>query len=238
MYPIFAWIEHAMQRSLVVFLSVSLLLFSCRSFSYFESPNNLRRVEGTLYLQNGKSFDGKLIVQTDNMFGSPVKLYADDDTKPMQFNLHDVKGYTIKNNLYELKEIRENFSLGRRRLFMKRLTPKNSRMHLYELMRKEIVNKTSVRYHAEHYMQIPGNDESLVFATDGAAFVPNFDKKLSALLSDCPSLANKIASRQHGYYYHQVELVKGKRLEVLQRIIEEYNNCEKINSTLPEKAAP
>lgn len=157
----------------------------------------------------------------------------------MQFRLHEVEGYAVGNRHYELKEIRESFSVGRRRLFMKRLTPKNSRLHLYELMRKEIVNKTSVRYHAEHYMQIPVKDESLVFATDGATFVPHFDKKVSNLLSDCSSLAKKIASKEQGYYYHQVEFLKEKRLDVLRRIIDEYNNCENPRMSEPfGKASP
>jgi hypothetical protein len=206
-------------------LAVSFLFLSCRSFSYFESPNNLRNIEGTLHLRNGKTFTGKLIIQTESLFGSPVKLYAEGDKKPMQFKLDDVKAYSVRNNHYELKEIREVLSIGRRLLFMKRLTPEGSRLHLFEFMRKEIVNKTATRYHSEHYMQLPGEEESLVFATDGAAFVPNFEQKVSRLVSDCPPLAQKIASKEHGYYYHQVSLQKNKRLDVLHRIISEYNQC-------------
>lgn len=207
-------------------LAISFALSSCRSFSYFESPNNLRNIEGTLYLQNGKVYTGKLIIQTEGLFSSPVKLYTEEDTKPMQFRLHDVKGYDIRGSYYELKEIREALSIGKRQLFMKRLTPEDSRLHLFEFMRKEIVNKTATRYHSEHYMQLPGEEERLVFATDGAAFVPNFEKKISSLVSDCPPLAQKIAAKEHGYYYHQVSLLKEKRLDVLRRIIDEYNQCD------------
>lgn len=214
------------KQSLFPWLLIVPFMLSCKSFSYFESANNLRNVEGTLHLQNGRSYTGKLIVNTDNVFGSPLKLYEAGDKKPMRFDLHDVKSYAVNGHHYEAKEISEPLSIGRRLLFMKRLTPEGSRLHLYELLRRETVNKTAVRYHREYYMQLPGKEEAFVFATDGATFVPNFDKKVSLLLKDCLALAQKIKAKKKGYFYHLIEPSAEKRLLVLRRIIDEYNNCE------------
>jgi hypothetical protein len=110
---------------------------SCRSLSYFDSPNNLRNIEGSLFLQNGRTYEGKLVIETENLFGRPVKLFVDDDKKPMQFSLNDVKGYAARNAYYELREIREGVSIGRQLYFMRRLTPENSRIHLFEFLKKE-----------------------------------------------------------------------------------------------------
>lgn len=209
----------------IVFLFSCLVLLSCGSLSYFESPNDLRNVDGTLYLQNGRSVTGKLVVQTDNFLGSPVKIHVVGDKKPMQFRLAAIKGYSINNKQYELKEINEGLSFGRQLFFMRRLTPPNSRLHLYEYLKKETVNKTATRYHVEHYLQLPGEQDNLVCAATGSRFVPNFDQKMSQVVADCPLLATKIAARKDGYFYAQVSLLKEKRLAVLLQIIDEYNNC-------------
>ena len=214
----------------IAILLLCFLLLSCGSLTYFESPNHLRNVDGTLHLQNGRSVTGKLVVQTDNFLGSPVKVYSEGDKKPMQFKLANVKGYSINHEQYELKEIREGISLGRQRFFMRRLTPPNSRLHLYEHLKKETVNKTATRYQVEHYLQLPGEEEALVHAATGSRFVPNFDKKMSQVVADCPLLATKIAAREDGYFYAQVSLLKEKRLLVLLQIIDEYNQCAPVGS--------
>lgn len=200
-------------------------LVACRTLSYFDSPNNLRNIEGTVHLQNGKSYTGKLIIETENLFSSPVRIFLENERKPMQFRLQDVKGYTARNARYELKEIREGISLGRQLFFMRRLTPENSKLHLYELMKKVTVNKTSTRHEPEYFVEFPNEDENWVHAANGSRFVPHFEEKVSRLVKDCPPLAQKIAEKQPGYFYAQVSLLKEKRAEVMLRIIEEYNAC-------------
>lgn len=211
----------------VSLLLTSLLLFSsCRSLTFFESPNSLRNIDGTLHLNDGKSVAGKLVVQTDNLLGSPVKVYTDGDRRPMQFTLSNIKGYTIRNETYEVKEIHEGFPLGRQQFFMRRLTAEKSRLHLYEYLHRHTINKTAARYEPEYYLQLPGDEHNFVYATNGSRFVPNFDQKVSQLVRDCEPLAKKIREKKDGYFYAQVSLIKEKRVDVLLRIIDEYNNCE------------
>ena len=189
---------------------------------------------GTLYLTNGKSVDGKLVIQMGNLFSSDVKVYAEGDKKPMHFDLGEVEGYRIRNDYYALKEKKGGLAIGRRLSFMKRLTPENSRIHLYEDLEKvtetnKVNGNTNNRtyYETEYFMQLPGEEGSAVYALGGSKFVPNFDEKMSRMVSDCPSLSQKIAIKEDGYFYAQISLFKEKRVNVLMNIIEEYNRCGK-----------
>lgn len=208
---------------LILFLVLSSI--SCRTVTYYASPNSLRNIDGTLYLRNGKSIAGKLAIQTDNVLGSPVTLFAKGDERPMQFSLASVRAFVIGAETYELKEIKDGLPFGRQLFFMRRLTPAAGRIRLYEHMQKHTVNKTSVRYEPEYYVQLPGEPNDLVYASTGNKFVPAFDQKASRLVSDCEELARKIREKKEGYFYHQVSLVKEKRLDILLRIVNEYNQC-------------
>lgn len=221
-----------MQRILLSAVVITFLFTSCGSISSFESPNSLRNMTGTLFLANGKSVDGKLVIQTGNMFSSDVKIYADGEKEAMKFKLDEVEGYRIRNEYYSLKEKKGGIALGRRLSFMKRLTPENSRIHLFEdvervseTSRAGGSNATRYRYETEYYMQLPNETGAEVYPLGGSKFVPNFEEKMSRMVSDCPSLSQKIAAKESGYFYAQVSLFKEKRAEVLMNIIEEYNRC-------------
>ena len=115
---------------------------------------------------------------------------------------------------------------------MRRLTAENSRIHLYEDMEKVSetnkangVTSSRTRYEREYYLQLPNEQSDDVFPLGGSRFVPAFDEKMSRIVSDCPALAQKIATKADGYFYAQVSLFKEKRVNVLMNIIEEYNKC-------------
>lgn len=223
-----------MKKNLLMAIIVLLLFFtSCGSISSFESPNSLRNMTGTLFLTNGKSVDGKLVIQMGNLFSTDVKIYADGDKKPMNFDLGDVEGYRIRNDYYALKEKKGGIGLGRRVSFMKRLTPENSRIHLFEALDRVTetnkvngANQSRNHYETEYYLQLPNEEGSGVYPLGGSRFVPAFDEKMSRLVGDCPSLSQKIAVKENGYFYAQVSLFKEKRADVLLNIIEEYNQCK------------
>lgn len=223
-----------MKKNLLIGAILLMVFASCKSITSFESPNSLRNMTGTLFLTNGKSVDGKLVIEMGNFFGSAVKIYADGEKDAMKFNLGEVEGYRIRNDYYFLKEKKGGIGLGRRLSFMKRLTSENSRIHLYEDREKitetSTVNgntTTRTRYETEYYMQLPNTEGSNVYPLDGSKFVPNFDEKMSRMVSDCSTLSQKIAAKESGYFYAQISLFKEKRADVLMNIIEEYNRCGK-----------
>lgn len=184
---------------------------------------------GTLYLTNGKSINGKLVIQTGNIFGSRVKIYEEGDTRPMHFDLSEVEGYELRNQYYALKERRQGLSINRIPVFMKRLTPAESKIHLYEYEEKITTNNgnqsSSTRYQTDYFMELPGEKGIAVYAVNSSRFVPNFDEKMSRMVQDCPALSAKIASKTDGYFYAQVTVFKEKRPNVLLNIIDEYNRC-------------
>jgi hypothetical protein len=209
-------------------LAIIVTFIGCKSAVIYDTPNSLRNINGTLHLTNGKSVDGKLIINTDYAIGTPIKVYAPGEKEPMKFSLYDVKGYEMRGSYYALKQVHGGLQLGNNFSFMKRLTPENSRIHLYENIDKRINrnvnNMSTTSYDYEYYLQMPNETGDDVWRLSSSKFTPNFDEKMSLLLSDCPTLARKIADKQEGYFYRQVSFTE-RRADVLLNIISEYNKC-------------
>jgi hypothetical protein len=217
-------------KKLILPVFTLIVLASCKSAAYFDTPNDLKNMPATLYLNNGKTYQGKLVVHTSNYSNSAVKLYEEGDKKPMNFSIMDVKGYQFRNDYYELKEVRGGLRFGKEYSFMKRLTRDDSRIHLYENTEKITTSNgpnsgNYTRYETEYYLQLPKEEGDAVWPLSSSKFVPNFDEKLSQMVADCPALAQKIRNKAEGYFYAQVSMFKEKRVNVLMQIIDEYNNC-------------
>jgi hypothetical protein len=210
----------------------AIILASCKTAAYFESPNDLNYISGTLYLTNGKTIDGKLTV--DNDWGGQVKIFLPGEKKAQRYKYPDVEGYMIRNEFYELKEIRDGASFNRRFRFhfMKRLTPDGSKMHLYEYLDKETHtgyrgNRSYTSLEKNYFLQLPAEKEDGVWDISLSKFVPNFDEKMSKIVDDCPVLSEKIANKEKGYFYSQLGGTEEKRVDLLWNIINEYNKCGK-----------
>lgn len=218
-----------MRKILYTSIAATILMASCRSSSYFTTPNNLRNITGTLYLTNGKAVDGKLVVNSEAFMNRAVRVYEAGERKPMRFPLSDISAYSIRQDYYALKEIEGGFPMGKRVSFMKRLTREDSRIHLFEHTEKKTHtgpnNTTTTSYETQYFLQLPGENGNGVWALNSSKFVPDFDGKVSRLVADCPSLSQKIANREPGYFYAQVSLFGERRAEVMLRIIKEYNQC-------------
>lgn len=218
-----------MRKILYTSIAATILLASCRSSSYFTTPNNLRNMEGTLYLDNGKAVDGKLVIHTESFMNTGVRVYQEGEKKPMRFPLSDIRAYSLRQDYYALKEIEGGFPMGKKVSFMKRLTGENSRIHLFEHTEKKTHtgpnNTTTNSFETQYYLQLPGEKGDGVWALNSSKFVPNFNEKVSRLLADCPSLSEKVASKEPGYFYAQVSLFGERRADVMLHIIKEYNQC-------------
>ena len=221
-----------MNSRLLYLLAVIISFSSCRSMAYFDTPNNLKNMPATLDLVNGRSYKGKLVVHTNKYSATAVKMYVDDDKKPMNFSIAEVQGYQFRNDYYELKEVRGGIRIGKDYSFMKRLTKENSRIHLYENTVKVTTSNgpnmgSYTYYETQYFLKLPNEEGDAVWPLSSSKFVHNFDEKMSKLVADCPSLATKSANKEDGYFYAQVSLLKEKRANVLMDIIDEYNNCGK-----------
>lgn len=220
-----------MKTQLLLAFTGILFLSACGRLSSFESPNHLRNINSTLYLANGKQFEGKLIIQMGNLFSSNVKLLAEGDSKAMQFPLTEVVGYRVGDDYYALKDRKGGLGTGRHYSFMKRLTPSDSRMHLYEDRQREVTSgkgnlQRDNQYHHEYFLELPTERGLEVYASSASRLVPHFEEKMSHIVGDCLALAQKIINKEDGYFYHQVSFSRQHRAEVLLRIIKEYNQCK------------
>jgi len=214
-----------------------LILASCKT-AYFSSPNDLNYISGTLFLSNGKTLEGKISVKEG--WGGTVKIYLPGDKNPQRFDFSEVDGYKIRNEYYERKEIRDGGSLSSsfRFHFMKKLTPDNSKIGLYEYV-DEQTYYASYGYgyrsrgttpvtslEKNYYVQLPHERGDGVWSIGQSKFVPNFDEKMSKLVEDCPQLSQKIANKEKGYFYSQFGGSDEKRVDMLWTIINEYNKCQ------------
>ena len=211
--------------------AIVVALISCKPIASFDSPNDLSYISGTLYLTDGKTLEGKLTVDKD--WGGEVKIYLPGEKKAQRYSFPEVEGYMIRNEFYELKEIKDGGSLRRsyRFHFMKRLTPVNSKIHLYEYLDQGTAytgyrrSRPVTSLEKNYYVQLPSEREDGVWDISLSKFVPNFDEKMSKIVNDCPVLSQKIADKEKGYFYPQVGRSDEERVEMLWNIINEYNKC-------------
>ena len=209
----------------------------------YDTPNQFQHVKSMLYLKNGDSVLGHLSIDMNKSIGKAIRIKALQNGEIHKYTIKEVKGYRINNELYTLKEVKNNsISIGngqpllgqmltkKESFFMKRLTPENSRIHLYENTILEPIrengNTIGSRRVINHYIELQDANDLFVHSFDDRLFVPDFDAKMSAIVKDCPQLSMKIANKEKGYFYAQVNLVKEIRTAIMLNIIEEYNKCQ------------
>lgn len=107
-------------------------------------------------------------------------------------------------------------------MFLKRLTGDSAKLQLFELYRSK--NNSSEQFDQyDYYISFSNENRFVSWSIRGSKFFPDFEDKMSKIVSDCPSLAEKIKQKQNGYTVKQVS-VDAKKNEVIKKIIEEYNN--------------
>ena len=207
----------------VMFLA---LVMGCNTASYFITPNEVRNVSSTVFLRNGEIIEGELNV-TSNLWGRRfVKIRQAESENAEALDITSVEGYKIDDHHFDLKEIPTGIGKGFDYSFMRRLTPANSRIQLYEHSRRTNLpdrNNPGNTISSEFYIQLPKDKAGIVWNLGSRKFYPQFRKKMAWLVRDCPPLAKKVADRKQGYDYFGMQ----NKAAVLLRIIDEYNNCNK-----------
>ncbi|HEY8660928.1 MAG TPA: hypothetical protein VIL78_17990 [Hanamia sp.] len=189
-----------------------------------------------MYLIDGTEIDGKLTIQfeagQDN--GRYLKIQTGSDAERKVF-ITDIKYYKYNNDYYFPKELNlEAYEIPNRYkvytpnvnnlLFLKRLTKEGAKIQLFQLFRSRI-NSTDGTDQYDYYISFNNENRFLTWSIRGSKFFPNFEEKMSKIVSDCPSLVEKINQKMHGYSVKQIS-VDGKKYEVIRKIIDEYNSCK------------
>jgi hypothetical protein len=218
-----------MKYFLTCVLSCVFICVGCVS-SYFKTPNDLAKEHATVYLNDGTKKEGELTIQLETQFTNEnsVTLFNKETKQTEKIPMRAIDHYQVKDNYYFLKEIDMDLNGVSHLLFVKRLTGENSRMQLYELQQRYKSTETG-EDRKLYFVSLPTSGPYEAINIYSKQLTRDFEYKMSEILKDCSSLADKIKTKTKGYYIPSAPSLvfpESKRIEVYKRIIEEYNNCK------------
>lgn len=216
-----------------LYLLTFLLVAGCKSTSYFSTGNDLRQRHVTLYRVGKDTIPGQLTVSLEDTYHirngaaypSYVEFKPDGKDSSQRIPLDQISGYRLETTFYALKTVDISMNGFQRLLFLRQLTPDNSKIALYELHESGQANATGESLYS-YYLSLPGAKPRETVNTRGAQIIPGFEVKMSQIVADCPALAEKIRTKEKGYFIPFVSFGVKKHPEVLLRIIDEYNHCQ------------
>ncbi len=211
----------------IIFILLFYLFLGCKTTPYFSTSNDFYKQKIDLYMVDGSSRSGNASVLFEERDRARDFLYfrENNSDSEMKVNVKDIKAYVYKGDYYIPKYIDLYGNGVYNLLFVKRLTSEQSKIQLYHLKQVFKSNDTGEEQNF-YFISLPAHSRYEVWNMNSINLVPNFDSKMSALVSDCPALAAKIAQKQKGYFYAQMSFSSQNRADVLKRIIDEYNDCK------------
>lgn len=210
--------------------SLLFLLGSCTAQSYFKSPNDVCKKKAVLYLRNKPEVAGSLTIPFEENFNRPpanvqtLKFIPEGGTQEDNIEVKEVIGYSIGKDYYALKNLFLFTDNRYHLLFAKRMTSEDSKMQLYELYESGKGNVTGETQYS-YFISLSTFNQNETLNTHSIRLIPDFDQKMSELVSDCPSLAQKIRNKENGYFIPFFTFKTFKHKEVMSKIVNEYNNC-------------
>ena len=198
--------------------------------TYFKTPNDLYRETATVYLNDGTEKKGELTIQLETEFinENSVTLFDKGTKQTEKIPVKTIDHYKIKNSYYFLKELDMNLNGVHQFLFVKRLTNENSRIQLYELQQRYKSTETGEERKL-YFISLPASGKYEALNIYSKQLSHDFEYKMSEIVKDCPSLADKIRTKTKDYYIPAAPSLlfpESKRIEVYKTIIEEYNKCK------------
>ena len=215
-----------MKYVFVACLICSVIIPGCVS-TYFKTPNDVYKTPATVYLDDGTVKTGDLTVQFETGFDYDylVSLSHNEKKNTEKIRLQSITCYKVKNDYYYPKQIDVRSDGKYSLLFLKLLSPQNSKIQLFEL---NVSYKTAATGQSDKLYFIAPQKSSKyeVWSVYGKKFTPDFEYKMSSLVADCPTLADKIKSKADGYYIANPAFTSdAKKVVIYKRIIEEYDSC-------------
>jgi hypothetical protein len=224
-----------MKRLLSLFCTV-FFIAGCTPGAYFRSPNDVSKMEATIFFRNGVQKKGVITIELETNIKSDPYYIPDNfilltsASGQEKISFDSVNYYKLGKDDYYPKVVDYNFDETRtgfrRLLFLKKLSADNTKIGLYELFRKGVYEQDG--YHDEYlyYISLPGYTRLQTLSTNSSKLVPNFDTKMSGFVADCPILADKIRAKQKGYFVPYFAIDLADKVEVYKRIIDEYDHCK------------
>ena len=202
------------------------LFFSCKATSYFKTPNDVNKVYGTIDMMDGTVKKGLITIDLENYHVDYQMIHIDYPEKGGGEDLKftDIFSFKVDGATYVPKKIDIHLTGHYDYLFVKRLTSRQDKMQLYELHQMYKSNDVGEETYY-YYISFAGDPVYNAIDINSDRIIPGFDKKMSAMVADCPALAAKIQEKRNGYYYSFLSL-RSKKINVIQRIVKEYSACK------------
>ncbi|MGZ3924346.1 MAG: hypothetical protein ACXVBJ_11300 [Flavisolibacter sp.] len=216
------------QITLVLFstlLICTVLFDGCKAAAEFKTPNDTGKSEATVYFFDGTVKKGVLSVVFENQDPNMNHIYfiPANSTTAETLDYRTIKSYSIDGDVYVPKLVDIYVNDRKLYLFVKRLTTENARLQLFEL-HQLFKSSDSGEENFEYFISKLGSGVYDAVNINSSQLFP-FEKAMEAYVMGCPSLLQKVLRKQKGYYY-SFSTFKTKRIEVMKRIVEEYNNCK------------
>ncbi len=195
----------------------------CKSISYFDSPNNVSKHGGIINMVDGTQKKGLLTITLEAAYAVNYITLTNEGVDE-RILIDSIHSYAVGNDLYLPKQLSVDFDSPLRLLFVKRLTPDSSRIHLYELYQNNLQRDTREDL-VLYFISLPSFERLETWGMGNKNLAPNFNLKMSHIVADCPELSEKIYNKTKGYFFPQLTLSPVIKKEVLTKIIDEYNSC-------------
>ncbi len=207
------------------FIFITLIFFlSCKTVSYFNTPNDMLDTNCSLYMQNGTKQNGKITILFETGHETNDFIEFTKNNIRERILIDSIKFYEIDGKFYYPKIFDVDLNGVEKLLFVRRLTNEKSRMQFYELyQKKKQPSDANDLYY--YFISLPHQDIKRPLNIASKQFVPNFNEKMSKVIIECPELSNKIQHKNKGYFFPLYSLGSNKKVEVFLRIINEYDSC-------------
>ncbi|MDE3143914.1 MAG: hypothetical protein KGL19_07150, partial [Bacteroidota bacterium] len=214
-------------RIIIIIFFFSIIAGGCKTYSYFNGSNDLLNEYCQVFLVDGTEIDGKITIQFET--GHDVDKYLKIQTgnnAEKKILITDIQYYKHNDDYYFPKETNlETYEIPYRDkmytpnvnniLFMKRLTKENAKIQLFQLF-KSRTNSSDGMDQYDYFISLNNENRFVTWSIRGNKFFPDFEEKMSKIVSDCPSLAEKIAQKMNGYAVKQMSL-DAKKYEVIKK---------------------
>lgn len=207
-------------------LLIGIIVFNaCKASPGFKTPNDTGKSEATVNFLDGTSKKGVLMVVFENPDPNMNHIYFTpaNSTTLQVLDYKTIKSYAIGGDVYVPKLVDVSLNNNKMYLFVKQLTAENAKLQLFEL-HQLFKSSASGEENYEYFISTLGSGVYDAVNINSSHLFP-FEYVMATYVPDCPPLLQKIRNKQKGYYYSGVTF-KSKRIEVIKRIVSEYNNCQ------------
>jgi len=219
-----------------IFYFLIVTSIGCKTYSYFNGPNDIGNKKICFFLADGNAVEGKVSIQFESGHYHPdsLRIFTQNQGEKI-IAILDVRYFTYENAYYYPKELNvEAYDIPMQDkvyhpnianlLFVKRMTDDGAKIQLFELY-KSSNNAGELSDQYEYYFSFPRENRYIAWNIRSSKLFPDFKEKMYNLIKDCPSVAEKVKKEHSGYVMKQLP-VDAQKIEVIKRIISEYNQCK------------